>query len=225
MDGRRNLEVGDCRNLRDVGGVRTRGGEVVARGRLFRGAEPPIRESAAAELFAATGIRRILDLRMDEEVDRTGPPTLPSGCEWHRLPLFDRAAPHWATPLDRRPPSTAQRYFEMLQGGLRPLDRILEMLSDAAAKPTLVHCVAGRDRTGIVVACVLYLLDVPDEAIASDYALSEVVDDQEGRNASPENILLLLGLVRRRFGSVREMLLASGTPADRADQLRAALVE
>ena len=225
MSTRRNLDGVGCRNLRDVGGIPTRAGEMVATGRLFRGAEPPVEEKAAAELIAATGVRRILDLRMDEEVERTGPPVLPESCEWIRLPLFENVPPHWARPLDRTPPSTAQRYFEMLQVGIHPLARVVEMLGDAVSKPTLVHCVAGRDRTGIVVGCLLDLLDVPDEAIAADYALSSVVDDEEGRMASPDNILLLLQLVRRRFGSVRDILLASGTPPGRIDQLRAALIE
>lgn len=113
---------------------------------------------------------------------------------------------------------------EMLQIGLPAVVRIVDMLSDVAARPTLVHCVAGRDRTGIVIACVLDLLDVPDEAIASDYALSSVMDDEEGRNASPDNILLLLQLVRGRFGSVREMLVLSGALPTSIDQLRVALV-
>lgn len=62
------------------------------------------------------------------------------------------------------------------------------------------------------------------QAIAADYALSGVVNDAEGRNADPENILLFLHLIRGRFGSVREMLLAAGSSAAGIDRLRAELI-
>jgi protein-tyrosine phosphatase len=42
-----------------------------------------------------------------------------------------------------------------------------------------VHCSAGKDRTGIVVALVLAALGVPDEVIAADYALSARYLDPE----------------------------------------------
>jgi len=161
---------------------------------------------------------------MDEEVQRSGTLALPPGCEWIRLPLFERLQEHWPDPADRTPPSTAQHYFEMLEIGRPSVVRIVDLLGTADVNPTLIHCVAGRDRTGIVVACVLDLLDVPDEVIATDYALSSVVDDEEGRNASPENILLLHQLVRMGYGSVHEMLLASGAAERSMEELKLALV-
>ena len=224
MHERRNLDVPGCVNLRDLGGCTTRRGEVLATGRLFRGAEPPIAAEAAAGLVRAMGIRRVIDLRMDEEVERAGAPVFPQKCEWIRLPLFYTVQPHWAEPVNRRPPATAARYFEMAEVGASAIARVVEVLGDVAAKPTLIHCLAGRDRTGIVIACLLALVDVPDETIAADYALSEVVNDAEGRNANPDNILLLLRLIRERFGSVREMLLAAGPSAAGIERLRAALI-
>ena len=224
MSQRRNLDVPGCVNLRDLGGCTTHRGEVLATGRLFRGAEPPVAPDAAAGLVRAMGIRRIIDLRMDDEVDKAGAPAFPEGCEWVRLPLFYTVQPGWAEPVDRRPPTTAARYFEMAEAGMSTLARVVEVLGDVRAKPTLIHWVAGRDRTGIVIACLLDLAGVPDETIAADYALSAVVDDPEGRKAHPDNILLLLELIRERFGSVREMLLAAGASAAGIDRLRAALV-
>ncbi len=224
MSDRRNLDVPGCVNLRDLGGYTTRRGEVLATGRLFRGAEPSAGPEAAAGLVRAMGLRRVVDLRMDEEVERAGAPAFPDGCEWIRLPLFDTIPSHWADPVDRTPPSTAARYFEMAQIGTPVIARVVELLGDVRSRPTLIHCVAGRDRTGIVVACLLDLLDVPDQTIAADYALSSVMDDAEGRTAHPDNILLLLQLIRERFGSIREMLLSAGASAVRIDRLHSVLV-
>ena len=224
MSGRRNLDVPGCVNLRDLGGCATRGGEVLATGRLFRGAEPAVAAEATAGLVRAMGIRRVVDLRMDEEVEEAGAPAFPEGCEWVRLPLFYTVRPHWPNPVDRTPPSTAARYFEMAEEGEATIARIVDLLGDVRSRPTLIHCVAGRDRTGIVVACLLDLVDVPDPIIAADYALSSVVNDAEGRNAHPDNILLLLRLIRERFGSVREMLLSAGATVASIDRLHGALV-
>lgn len=224
MRDRRNLDVPGCVNLRDVGGCTTRRGEVLATGRLFRGAEPPAAPEPAAGLVRAMGIRRIVDLRMDDEVDQAGAPAFPAECEWIRLPLFYAVQPNWPNPVDRSPPTTAARYLEMAEAGARTIARVVKVLGDVRAKPTLIHCLAGRDRTGIVVACLLDLLDVPDETIAADYALSEVVNDAEGRNAHPDNILLLLRLIRGRFGSVREMLLGAGASAAGIERLRDELI-
>lgn len=170
-------------------------------------------------------MRRVLDLRTDLEVKKSGAPSLPVGCEWTRLPLFESVPAHWAGQISRTPVSTAERYFEMLQIGRPILAQIVDILDDVESNPTLIHCVAGRDRTGIVIACLLDLLDVPDQVIAADYSLSSVMDDQEGRNASPDNIALLLGLIRGQFGSTREMLLGSGSSADSIERLQSALLE
>jgi protein-tyrosine phosphatase len=220
----RNLDVPGCVNLRDLGGYSTRRGEILAAGRLFRSAEPPLEAEPSAGLMRATGVRRVVDLRMDEEVEKSGAPAFPEGCEWIRLPLFDTVPAHWPTSITRTPPATAARYFEMVEIGTPTIARVVDLLAEVKSKPTLIHCVAGRDRTGIVVACVLELIDVPDATIGADYALSSMMDDAEGRTAHPDNILLLLELIRERFGSVREMLIGAGASAASIDRLRDALV-
>jgi protein-tyrosine phosphatase len=219
-----DFEALGCVNLREVGGYTTRNGDVLAAGRVFRSAELPIQADSLERLVAHTTLRRVVDLRIDEEVEAAGTLDLPQGCEWLRLPLFEIILPHWSAPTDRTPAGTAQRYFEMVQVGRPAIVRLMELLGDASVKPTLIHCVAGRDRTGIVVACLLDLIDVPDETIAADYGLSSVVDDAAGRNADPENILLLLELIRDHYGSVQNMLLGSGASPHIADRLRTALV-
>ena len=224
MTGPRNLDVPGCVNLRDLGGYTTRRGEVLAPGRLFRSAEFPVAAEPAAGLVRVTGVRRVVDLRMDEEVEKSGAPAFPEGCEWIRLPLFQTVPAHWPTSITRTPPSTAARYFEMTEIGTRTIARVVELLGDVESKPTLIHCVAGRDRTGIVVACVLDLVDVPDATIGADYALSSMMDDAEGRTAHPDNIVLLLQLIRERFGSVREMLVGAGASAASIDRLRDSLI-
>jgi len=49
---------------------------------------------------------------------------------------------------------------------------VLDVIADAAAEPLLFHCVAGKDRTGLIAALLLALADVEPDAIAADYAAS-----------------------------------------------------
>jgi hypothetical protein len=221
----RKMHIPSGANLRDIGGYRTRGGATIASGRVYRGAELcALDPGISTHLVEVLGIERIIDLRMDGEVGDGDTSRLPPRCERVHLPLFSEVPSHWAEPSDRTPVSTARRYFEMAQVGRETLGRIVEMLAELPPRPTLIHCVAGRDRTGIVVASLLDVLDVPEEVIAADYALSGVMDDAEGRNADPANIVRLLELIRAEYGSTREMLLDTGASEDSLDGLGAALL-
>lgn len=53
------------------------------------------------------------------------------------------------------------------------LANALNLLSQQSTYPTLVHCTQGKDRTGMVSALLLFLLEVPLEAISYDYTMSE----------------------------------------------------
>jgi protein-tyrosine phosphatase len=213
------IELPGCKNLRDLGGHTTRTGSRIACGRLFRGAAP----SAGANLFGGLGIRRIIDLRATSELASERQEAA-SGLERLHVPLLEALA-KWSDPFDRTPRSTAFRYLEMLEDGQQPLLRVLDLLGTADEQPTLIHCVAGRDRTGMVIGCVLDLLEVPDESIARDYALSSVMDDAEGRSANPENLLWLLRLIREKYASVLEMVRMMGASEASLVGLSTALVE
>ena len=96
-------------------------------------------------------------------------------------------------------------------------------VAQADNSPFLVACTAGRDRTGIVVACLLDLLDIKDEAIAADYAASDPFDPDTGR-AHAGTMLELLGLVRDSYGSVARMLQSDGLAEGVVESLRSQLL-
>jgi protein tyrosine/serine phosphatase len=187
-------------NFRDIGGCRTADGKTVARGLVFRGAEFDYGPgSGAVRLLVRLGIRRVIDLREPSEV---GTATL-SGVDRVHVPFLVSMQSRDFQPIDRSPAATAWRYYEYLTEGKTSVLEVMRRLATSRAEPTMVHCVAGRDRTGIVTACLLGALGVPDEQIALDYAASLVMDDDEGRRAHPDNILHLLRIIRERHGSIR----------------------
>jgi protein-tyrosine phosphatase len=208
-----------ARNIRDLGGLPTRGSLVIAPGRFFRGSDPSQLGRAERLTLARLNLRSVVDLRTQAEADRSSNAGLIPGAEVFHLPLFETARPNWVAPADQTPRAAAVRYVEMLGDGLHALANIVVQVGQPRTTPFLVCCAAGRDRTGIVVACLLDLLEVSDEAIASDYAQSDFFDQQGGRSY-PATILEFLALMRDRYGSTTRMLFSVGVPVDVVERLR-----
>jgi protein-tyrosine phosphatase len=220
----RHIELPGCLNLRDLGGYRTRSGAAVAWHRLYRGGElSRLSPEVAGHLVHNLGIRRIIDLRTVEEIIDVACP-LPEPCQSVSVPLLTSFRSHWVEASDQRPEATASRYLEMLGQGLPSIGRILRLLVTTPWRPTLIHCAAGRDRTGIVIALLLDLLEVPEKVIAADYALSDGVAE-DGERAQAETIHHLLGLLHQQHTSTRQMLLRAGVAPECVDQLRHLLLE
>jgi protein-tyrosine phosphatase len=207
------------RNLRDLGGLRARDGLVVAPGRLFRSSAPSHFEASERRELGLLGVRCAIDLRTTTERERCVPAQFPADVQVLNLPLFEVVRGNWSSPSDQGPEATAERYFEMLEDGLQTVAAVVDALRKPGATPLLVSCSAGRDRTGIVVACVLDLLGITDEAIAEDYARSDPFDQESGR-AHAGTAHALLGSIRRQFGGTQEMLARQGITTEVIGGLR-----
>jgi len=100
------------------------------------------------------------DLRTDVEVEYHGRLDLPVDWSYQHRPVFDSDLGH---------PVEASRFEEALER-YHPI--ILEIATQVVTSPVVVSCSLGKDRTGFVVAALLYLLEVARGEILSDYALS-----------------------------------------------------
>ncbi len=173
---------GGC-NFRDLGGYRTRDGRELRWGRVFRtGVLSYFTPDDNAQL-SRLGVRAICDLRRSEErqteptrwpdantlhlswEDGSAPPTIRSVAA-NRSHAYTAAGMH-AAMLD---------LYRLLPAWMAP--RLREIFSRIACGdlPVLVHCAAGKDRTGIAIALLLAALDVPQETIFEDYLLSNACD-------------------------------------------------
>ena len=70
--------------------------------------------------------------------------------------------------------TVSEYYIDMLRHAKPKVANILRLLLDESNLPVLINCAAGKDRTGVVVALILACLEVEDDVIVADYALSEV---------------------------------------------------
>lgn len=180
----RILQIEGVANFRDVGGYKTVDGTRVRRGLVFRSGSLAHLTDAGLQKLDALGIKLICDLRgADELADE--PDRLPASPapEYLHLPLTvhdDRRQRLRALLFN--PKSVGPMLPEMytgtiIDGNARLYGDVLRRLSDPANLPTLIHCTAGKDRTGVAVALLLLLLGVPEEVVVADYSLSNLYFD------------------------------------------------
>jgi protein-tyrosine phosphatase len=258
------IDLDGLANLRDVGGMPTNDGGKIIPGRLLRSDNLQTLTISDVDQLLGLGLTDVIDLRSDYEAQREGPtPLATTGVRIHQFSLFreweigvgetkpdvrPEVLPEEALPwIDLEPAveldnDVASVYFSYLVD--RP-DSVLAALRTIAQAPgvALVHCAAGKDRTGTVVALALSVADVERQAIVEDYAASservaQVVarlkasptyaDNLEGRPLSshlsrPDTMISLLRYIDETFGSVSQMLIKMGWAAEDTDQLRAKL--
>ena len=164
-------------NLRDIGGYETADGRVVRRGCLFRSDELHALTDPDLDVIAELGVRVVFDLRNHIERELR-PSRLWDGAELHERESVSTEGGSGATleELIERgelfEPSDdefALIYIALVSHLAPELRRIVTLALDAAERPLLFHCAAGKDRTGITAALLLGLLGVPEETILDDY--------------------------------------------------------
>jgi protein-tyrosine phosphatase len=222
---RRELAVDGAYNVRDLGGLPVGADRIVRRGQVYRSGDLCRLTVAGAGDLRARGVATVIDLRTTAEVQRRGRfPFEDLGIVYRHRPLLDLSATEPEAQLADLPPDVLdQLYRHLAQQGSGNLALVLTWLAEEPTLPALVHCVAGKDRTGLVAAVLLGLLGVSDEDIAADYALSQVAlasfrrraeeQDADGAawmsrvrpqllQARPEAMLDLLAWLRERHGSI-----------------------
>ena len=160
-------------NVRDVGGLPLRDGGTTRSGMLLRSAN--LRHATPADvahLVDVFGLRLVIDLRTPREVDRDGPTAVAgAGVETVALsflPEDGEALPETGDDTD----PLLRAYLGYLVDRTENVVEAVRLLGSPEAGPALVHCAAGKDRTGVLVALVLDAVGVEREAVIADYALS-----------------------------------------------------
>jgi protein-tyrosine phosphatase len=241
-------------NFRDLGGYPTHDGQRVRWGRVYRAGRLSALTPRDWAYLTELEVKIACDLRSKEEVE-ADPDHLPETVEYVHLPLKDTT-------------STADRLFALLFNPKRlqsmmpeaytrvMIDQnahifgdILNRLADDANLPAVIHCTAGKDRTGVASALLLLMLGVPDEIIIADYTLSNryygdflrvtekliarlnflniSIDDLHPLlTAQAETMQITLQHIRDRHGTVETYLTNhAGVSTDTIERLREHLLE
>src|SRR5579871_4027844 len=212
----RHLKLQGASNFRDVGGYRTTDGRSVRWRQIFRSNHLGHLTDADIEVVRGLGVKSAFDFRGVEE--RAAAACKVEEILVHSLPIEPTVVAALRARLQARALSSADA-LEIMRESYRGYVRLnthsfrelfAHLLEDKA--PLVIHCTAGKDRTGFACALVLHALGVPDELISDDYLLTNRFY-QRDPSASPD----LPDDVRRAIGSVEASFLAAGFEAVRAD--------
>jgi protein-tyrosine phosphatase len=164
----RRIPLPGTHNLRDVGGYATVDGRAIRRRTIFRADSLHRLTLPAQRELLAYGVRTVLDLRRDREVSRW--PNVFAGSPGVRYARVDLAPLGRVAEISESPLESI--YRAILDYRQAEIAQIFQLLSRADSVPVVIHCTAGKDRTGLIVALLLGLAGVDQETIARDYALS-----------------------------------------------------
>ena len=236
-----HVDVEGCLNVRDAGGWPTEDGRWMRTGLLYRADEPVRLTDEGRAAIDRLGLKAVIDLRAKAQVDRGHVFAVPEVT--HHIQIVDRVL-----DVDNPPPrfegavDIADLYEEMVARGGPQLVRSVELIAETIDDgPVLVHCMAGKDRTGLVVALVQAAIGVTLASVVEEYALSDeptrrrrammIADPVAGDppialspellwTAPAEAMAVFARRVVERYGSLTEWPPALGLSATTVERLR-----
>ena len=160
-------------NVRDVGGLPLRDGGATRSGVLLRsGSLHHVTPGDVTHLVEEFGLTLVLDLRTPREIDRDGP-TAVAAAGVETVPLtFIGASRDWLPETGDDTDPLLRNYLGYLADHPENVVTAVRRLAAEDAGPALVHCAAGKDRTGTLVALVLDAVGVERDAVVADYVRS-----------------------------------------------------
>ncbi|MBN1661471.1 MAG: tyrosine-protein phosphatase [Anaerolineae bacterium] len=239
----RHLAWEGCYNTRDLGGLPTLDGRETRWRAVIRSDILNRLTEAGQRALLDYGVKTVIDLRAAHEVAREPAVTIQDGdrrLDYFNLPI-EKYYPHVGV-LIQQAQSRAEVYGIILDHYPDAVAEIMRAIVGAQPGGIVIHCHAGKDRTGMVVALLLRLVGVPAEIIAADYAQSQerlwAFDEKvyaemraQGDTSfwwrptvTEEVIYRVLEHVDTRYGGAEEYLRAAGVLPEELDQLKRRLL-
>lgn len=229
----RSVTWGGLHNARDLGGLPA-GSGTTRFGRVLRAPRLDGLDEQGWEELVAAGVRTIVDLRNPHEI---APLELPSGVTRYHRPVEvweDRGfMARWGDHLN-----SPVYYRANLEAWPELMVAVVRTIADAPPGAVVVHCSAGRDRTGLVTALLLSLVGVPEDEIVDDYARSVVAMNEHAAAGRSDEVALsgpelrlwldeVTGHLRDLLAGldVAEYLDVHGVTADELARVRARLLD
>ena len=202
----RHFNLAGASNFRDLGGYPGKDGRAVRWRQIFRSNHLGHLTEADIGVLRSLGLKRAFDLRGAEE--RAAAVCAFEAIAVHSLPIEPTVVAELQALLDAGSPLSSTEAADAMRNSYRsyvrqntPRFRTLftHLLEDHV--PLVIHCTAGKDRTGFASALILHALGVPDDLIAQDYLLTNRYyrrDPSTGTDL-PEEVRLVLTSVEASF--------------------------
>jgi len=238
----RHYSFEGCFNFRDIGGYLNQDGRKVKKGLYFRaGRQDRMTDKDLAQL-SELNISTQIDLRKQEEVlDQGRGPLEAMGANYINIAVIPEGGSDKLNKLVGDTGISGKRYLGYLEFGPTSWLRLFGILAEEENLPVLLHCTAGKDRTGVSTAFLLSVLGVSREVIEADYLLTNLDTERQAdfiestvgypEGYDREKMITIAGVpqdamkdfldgVESKWGSVVEYLQKIGITQDQMNKIR-----
>ena len=197
-----------CFNFRDIGGYHNKNGKRIKKGLYFRaGRQDRMTPKDLAQL-SELKISTQIDLRRPDEVLEQGKgPLEDMGAKYINIAVIPEGGSDRLSKLVGDTYISGKRYLGYLEFGPTAWLRLFGILANEDNLPVVLHCTAGKDRTGVSTAFLLSVLGVSREVIEADYLLTNLDTERQA------------DFIEKNIGYPEEynretMIAAAGVPKD-----------
>ena len=197
-----------CFNFRDIGGYPNQEGKRVKKGLYYRAGRQDRMTDQDLLRLSDLQISTQMDLRRPDEAREQGKGPLEAmGARYINIAVIPEGGTDQLSRLVGDTGISGKRYLGYLEFGPSSWLKMFEIFADAGSLPVVLHCTAGKDRTGVSTAFLLSVLGVSRDWIEADYLLTNLdtarqADFIESTVGYPEGV------------DRESMLLAAGVPED-----------
>ena len=241
-------------NLRDFGGFLTKSGSHMKSGLLYRSGNLQKLSAAHHVAISDLHLQTIIDFRSMQEQEKS-PGTFP-GSRKVSLPCnIDQITRDRLRPLllrrsadDEIVDAIDSVYQEMVDLMVQPIGEMIRNILNTESCPILIHCRAGKDRTGFAAAVIQWAMEVDHDTIMSEYLKSNEFISPKISKALKRLRLFTLGLfpkgnlqaafevkarylntaffvIETKYGGLERYLAAGGIHRGELEALKAMLLE
>ena len=236
-----------CFNFRDIGGYLTQDGKRVKKGLYFRAGRQDRMSDKDLSQLSDLKISTQIDLRRPDEVLEQGKGPLEAvGAKYINIAVIPEGGSDQLSRLVGDTGISGKRYLGYLEFGPTSWLRLFGILSELDNLPVVLHCTAGKDRTGVSTAFLLSILGVSRDVIEADYLLTNLDTERQAdfiestvgypEGYDRERMIAIAGVpetamkdfldgVESKWGSVLEYLEKIGITKNQMDMIRQNFLE
>ena len=169
-----------CFNFRDIGGYLNQDGKRIKKGLYFRAGRQDRMSNQDLSKLSNLKISTQIDLRRPDEVLEQGKGPLEAmGAKYINIAVIPEGGSDKLSRLVGDTKISGKRYLGYLEFGPTTWLRLFGILANEDNLPVVLHCTAGKDRTGVSTAFLLSILGVSRDVIEADYLLTNLDTERQ----------------------------------------------